>query len=462
MLTKYSSRNRILFITYCFLLFLHTKGIINTHASTNFETTAYTHTDLETVYTLAFEQDSELKQQLHTLAADRQNLSQARSRLLPSLRVSGNVSHSNTNRDNSQLDQDGVSRTYGITLTQPLFHLSTWYQYQQAKAFHEGLDHQEKSILQSFIRKVVETYLAVLRAQDNLALAKSEEAALKRQLEQNQQRFSVGLVPITDVHEAQAIYDNAKVNVFSAQNQQSVSLENLFILTGQSDLQILPLAANFPVTLPKDSTEEKWQTLALANNPELGRLQQEQEQTHFAHKTNRNAYIPTADLTSQHFRTERSEGLQSGFDSPDQDTTSISIEVSMPLYLGGAINANRRQSRYQLMAAKDKVAEQRKQIKGNIHNLFSLVSTDIQRVAARALSIQSSESALEATTAGYQAGTRNMVDVLQVQQQLFAAKRDYANARYDYILNLLLLKEVAGQLSPKEIIRLNPWFQNDL
>ena len=74
---------------------------------------------------------------------------------------------------------------------------------------------------------------------------------------------------------------------------------------------------------------------------------------------------------------------------------------------------------------------------------------------ARKQAITSAESALKATQAGYDVGTRNIVDVLVAQRTLFQAKRNFSNARYDYILSMMRLKQVAGQLSPEDVYELN-------
>jgi len=85
------------------------------------------------------------------------------------------------------------------------------------------------------------------------------------------------------------------------------------------------------------------------------------------------------------------------------------------------------------------------------------VLTDAARISARAQAITSAQSALDATQAGYEVGTRNIVDVLISQRTLYQAQRDYANARFDYINSMLRLKEVAGQLSPGDVEQLNRW-----
>jgi outer membrane protein len=142
---------------------------------------------------------------------------------------------------------------------------------------------------------------------------------------------------------------------------------------------------------------------------------------------------------------------------PDQDTEQHAweIRVDLPLYSGGAISANRRAAAQEFNAAREERINLTRNTVTNTRSLHMTVISDVSRIAARKQSIVSSKSSLDATQAGYEVGTRNVVDVLNAQNTLFSAERDYANSRYDYILNMMRLKEQAGLLSPEDIIRLD-------
>ena len=127
----------------------------------------------------------------------------------------------------------------------------------------------------------------------------------------------------------------------------------------------------------------------------------------------------------------------------------------MPLSTGGAISSNRRRAAQEFIAARENRINLTRNTITNTRSLHMTVVSDVSRIAARKQSIVSSSSSLDATTAGYEVGTRNVVDVLNAQNTLFAAERDYANSRYDYILNMMRLKEQAGLLSPEDVYRLD-------
>lgn len=410
------------------------------------------------IFELAFKNDAQLQKEHHNINAEQEILAQSRTVLKPSVDIDAEITHSKVKEDDDDedIDRNGISRVYALNARQPLFKMSAWYQYQKAKATFSQLDEQRRQIVQDFIVRMMTAYLQVLRAQVNLTLALAEEKSVHQQLEQTQQRFSVGLIAVTEVHEAQAVYDTAQANLLAAQNDLTIAQTNLGTLTGILIEKPPELKENFPITNPQPASEADWIDLALMHNPRLIAAQHAKNATHSEKKAARSSNLPTLDLTS---RLARNTGFQSGFDFPDQDTLSIGLELSVPIYHGGAYSSYNRQTTQRYLAAKDEIIFQTRLVKQNIHNFYATVITDVKRVKARGQSILSSESALEATRAGYDVGTRNIVDVLQAQRQLFSARRDYANARYDYIAHSLALRQEAGTLDLATIKELDPWFE---
>jgi outer membrane protein len=142
---------------------------------------------------------------------------------------------------------------------------------------------------------------------------------------------------------------------------------------------------------------------------------------------------------------------------PDsQDTREVwEVRLNVPIFQGGRLHAQRRQSAQQHIAAKESRVNLERTTITNARSLHMTVKSDAARVRARKQSIRSAQSALDATEAGYDVGTRNIVDVLNAQNLLYTSLRDYANARYDYVVNLLRLKENSGTLSPDDVARLD-------
>jgi outer membrane protein len=315
---------------------------------------------------------------------------------------------------------------------------------------------------------VAEAYFNVLRAQDNLEASKAQEAANKRQLEQTQQRFDVGLIAITDVHEAQASFDLSVATRLGDQGNLGVSMEALSILTGQAHYNFWTLVSDYPITNPDPMDKDQWVEFALTNNYDLKVAKAARDASHNQAKSTKYEHMPklTARLGYDDTNTNVNtiENVQNAFIGSnsftnDVDGTSISVTLSMPIYTGGAISANSRRAYEQYNASLENYAGTMRTTVQTTRAFHLTVETDVARTAARKQAITSSQSALDATQAGYEVGTRNIVDVLNVQQSLYSAIRDYANTRYNYIINMLRLKQLAGTLSPQDIYDLNKWLE---
>jgi outer membrane protein len=358
---------------------------------------------------------------------------------------------------NRNTDTDG----YIVSLNQALFDLSAWFSFQSGKEVTREAEATFASNQQNLIVRVVEAYLLVLRAQDNLSASQAQERAFERQLEQTQQRFEVGLIAITDVYEAQAARDLSQVNRIVDENNVSVALERLSVLTGQPQSNLNVLVEDFQILPPDPIDRAAWVDFALANNFELQAARYGQEAARQNAKAFRMEHAPTVSGSAEYsdFDVDGSVESNAPFVNfpPDSssDETVWQVSISVPLYSGGAISANRRKAAQEYNASREQLINLTRNTVTNTRSLHMTVLSDVSRIAARRQSIISSRSSLDATQAGYEVGTRNVVDVLNAQNTLFQAERDYANSRYDYILNLMRLKENAGLLSPEDILRLD-------
>jgi len=436
---------------------------------------------LSEIYELALQNDPQLRSAHATYLAANENKALLRAGLLPSLIASG--SYSESEDDGSVLGSDFTLLTdavtdtdttsYDITLSQPLFDLPAWFGFQQGKALSEQAAAQFAAERQAQIVRVVDAYLNVLRASENLATSEAEEEAVGRQLEQTRERYEVGLLPITDVHEAQSAYDNTVVNTLESRGALGIAFEALGVLTGQTHQQLAGLKADFPITKPEPLAREEWVNFALANNYALKAAQLARDAAEFNAKAKKLEHVPkvTASFTYQDLDSDSfASGVSTDFGSEgggladlsapssiDQATEVWAISVQAPIFLGGSISAQRRQAGHQAVAAEEGARLVQRNTIQQARSQHLSVVTNAERVKARQQAVISAESALEATQAGYEVGTRNIVDVLIAQRAQFQAKRNYANARYDYIGSMLALMEVAGQLSPDEIYKFDAW-----
>jgi outer membrane protein len=363
---------------------------------------------------------------------------------------------------NTDVARDG----YQISLNQALFNLPAWFNFQSGKELSKQAEATFAANQQNLIVRVVEAYLLVLRAQDNLSASQAQERAFERQLEQTQQRFEVGLIAITDVYEAQAARDLSQVNRIVDENNVSVALERLSILTGQRHSLINVLQEDFDIKLPEPADRAAWVDFAIQNNFNLQAARYGEEASRQSAKASKMGHAPTVsgNYTYSDYSTEGdlTRKPTTTFDiSPNSDNefNSWQIRVDVPLFSGGAVSSQRRRAAQEFNATRENRINLSRNTVTNTRSLHMTVVSDVSRIAARKQSIVSSTSSLDATQAGYEVGTRNVVDVLNAQNTLFSAQRDYANSRYDYILNIMRLKEQAGLLSPDDINNLDSFME---
>lgn len=396
---------------------------------------------LEEIYELALENDAQLRADRAAYRAGKESYNQGRAGLLPNISASGRYSDTDEDLDNTD------STIWSATLTQPLFNMASWYSFKQGKVGSESAEVLFAADQQTFLLRVAEGYFNVLRAIDNLETALAEEKALNSQLEQTKQRFEVGLTAITDVHDSQAAYDSATATTLQSRGQLGIAFEALEVLTGQPATSVAPIAENFPVKNPEPLDRKEWVNFALENNLTLKRAKLNVESSEFSSKISKSGHLPTVtgsiDYTDQDIM-----GAQS-------DRATVGISLNIPIFSGGATSSRSRQAYQNYVQAKELYNNAQRNTIQSARSSHLLVETSVATVNAREQAIISSQSALEATQAGYEVGTRTLVDLLLSQRSLYQAQRAYYTALYDYIINTLRLKEAAGMLGPQDILELN-------
>jgi len=307
------------------------------------------------------------------------------------------------------------------------------------------------------ILRVAKNYFDVLGAVDNQVFSRAEKKSIAHQLEQTTQRFNVGLTAITDVHEAQARYDQSVARDIAAENQLAISREILREMTGKEHPSLDPLRTNSPLVSPDPTDIQQWVRTALTNNLQLIAARNNQEAASAGIMQARAGHFPSLNLVAG-----RSNNAQSGdatfFD--EQEQTQISLQLSVPLFSGGLTNSKTNEAAWRNQQAKQLLEKQHRSTERQVRSAYLSVLANISQVKALKQALASSQTALKATKAGFKVGTRTTVDVLDSQRELYRAKRDYALARYTYILETLRLKQAAGILNDKDLMKINGWLGN--
>ncbi len=432
--------------------------------------------DLSEVYDRSVQNDPQLGAASALYKSQSEIVSQTRAGILPFVSVAGSTAdhrRRNPGRDTG-LDTDPSSPTFGefvtlpgtpatqrfnthswqATLNQPVFRLDRWYQFQQSKNIEAQALAQFAADQQDLIVRVTEAYLNILESQDALSASNAERDAVGRQLEQVQQRFDVGLVAITDVLESTAAYDSSTVNVIEAEGAQSISFEPMLRLTGERVSTVSSLSGDFPVKAPDPMDEDAWVQIALKQNYTLIAAGEGVRVAERQIQISKSGYLPTIDAQVSWSHSVSGGG---GFFGSKVDDRVMGLQMNIPIYTGGAVQSQVRQSGYQLEQAQENYDLVQRTVVENTRSLYTAIITDVARVRARLRGIESSEAAVDATQTGYEVGTRNIVDVLLAQQRLYLSQFQYASARYRYIRDTLFLKQIVGSLSPDDIYALNEY-----
>ena len=439
--------------------------------------------DLMQVYELAREGDPQLSATEGSARATREGAVQARAAMLPQLDGSATVRRSRSEGPDQQqvpvFDAAGnpigsttvsgdsstetTSSQLGVNVQQMIYDRSRFTTLASQRALSRAADFQVESAGDTLITRTSAAYFNVLVALETLQAAKAAEEALRRQFDFASKRLEVGLAPITDVHEARAQYDNARANTILARNAVEDAYQALAEITGTPVANLKALPESFQPALPETRDAEGWVATALENNPSL-RAQQERLQSAEANvETARSGYFPTLYASGGYSRGEKT-GNRS-FSSPTFTSASdienesrgpaIGITLSVPIFNGGATASRVRQALAQRDVSADQLEQERRALVRNTRNAYQTVVAGISEVEARRLAVVSARAAYEASQVGLEVGTRTVLDVLNNQQNLFNAERAFAQARYNFLQNRLILEQAAGTLDGTDVQEIN-------
>ncbi|MBB1486448.1 TolC family outer membrane protein [Oceanospirillum sediminis] len=413
--------------------------------------------NLSDIYQDALANDQQLKIAKAQLEAVYEDEEIARAGMRTSVSAGGSL---NRNERDGKSSGNNISTGYNslsasLNVTHPLYNEGKSRQIGVAEASTEQAELTYASSEMDLIVRVTEAFFAVLRAKDTLNSSLAQEKAINRQLEQAQQQFKVGLIPITGVNEAQAAYDAARAARIGAEGDLLISEEALQLITGKSYDNLNALSEDFPVASPKPVSVQYWIDLALDNSPEVKAAYKQKDAAELSVGVAKAALKPFVDAKAS---------LAHQYQDTSQETSltdlALGVEMGWQIYTGGSTSANIRKVGHALNQAAQSLELQKRSAALNARSYYIQVTTSVQQVEARRQALISSESALKATRSGYEVGTRNIVDVLQAEQAFYTAETAYLDTRYSYIVSLIKLKQAAGVLKPEDIAALDQWLQS--
>ncbi|MCY3941183.1 MAG: TolC family outer membrane protein [Gammaproteobacteria bacterium] len=432
------------------------------------------------VYEKARMSDPLLREAEARLMASREVRSQARSVLFPEIDANADYSRQDSRATLlfyaptptgefapiiESSSTDATSTGWGFTLTQTIF---DWAAVVALGASKDVLSQGEadfEAALQESMLRTAQAYFAVLGAQDELTAQSANRTAIARQLEQAQKRFEVGLIAITDVQEAQAAHDQAVAAEIAAKRSLATAEEQLREIVG-SPMPVASLTRpgeGMPLPLPSPNVEQSWVDTALQQNPSLTSARMAASVADAEVRLRRSDYLPTLEIVANvNGSSGDRERVFRGMGADYRDSfrsDSIRLQLSVPIFDGFNRNSRVREARYLHRASTERLEGVERAVVRQTRDAFLGVSSEISRVNALRQAVASSQTALRATEAGYEIGTRTIVDVLDARRNLVQAETNYARSRYDFIINVLGLKSAAGILTEDDLAEVSRWME---
>jgi len=404
-----------------------------------------------------YKQARESNPDLRKTAADRdaafEKINEARSPLLPQLGLSAGYTHTNGYRDSRDQNSDATSGS--LALTQTIFDMSKWraLTLQEKTAGISDVTFQTSS--QQLILDTATAYFNVLSAIDSLSYTQAQKQAVYRTLDQTTQRFNVGLVAITDVQNARSNYDTVLAAEVTSRNTLDNALEKLRQVTGTFYPELASLNTDrFSTQRPeavnnllKEAESRNLSLLSARLSQDLAREQIRSAQT---------GYMPTIDFNaSTAVSNTKNNGSRNSTPDADIGQNKVGLSFNMPLYSGGQTNSQVQQAQYNFVGASEQLESAHRNVVQTVRSSFNNVNASISSINAYKQAVVSAQSSLDAMEAGYQVGTRTIVDVLDATTTLYNAKQQLSSARYTYLINQLNIKFALGTLNENDLMLLN-------
>lgn len=413
-------------------------------------------------YQSALASDPKLRSAEANRNAIRERLPQARAGLLPQIATSASLNRNDQKviTDSFVFSQPAGKATYSsgeyrLNLSQSIYNGALLAGVRLAGADVERAEAEYAAARQELMVRVAQAYFDVLLAQEALALIRAEKETLTRQFESADARLKAGLAPVTELNDTRARFQLVVAQEIEAQNQLDDKREALREISGESAGGLARLGANMPLASPEPADINKWTASALAQNLSIQAAKAAIESARASAAQNRAGHYPTLDIIGSHGRTD-ADGSISG-PGIRTDNTVVGLQLTVPLYQGGLVDARTREATYRYEASLHELEARRRAVERTTRATFQGVMGVSEKIKALQQTVESAAASLAAKTEGYKAGLYTTVNVLDATRDLYRAQRDLAEARHNYALNLLQLKLAAGTLSDDDLVTINGW-----
>jgi outer membrane protein len=435
--------------------------------------------DLMQVFHEAVTSDPVYQEAISQRLADQEGVPISGSQLLPQANINGGptLTHFHQSAVSGMPEYSATSHGYtmGLTLTQTVFNYAQFKAFSGARAASKQADASFNAAEQDLMLRVANAYFAVLKAEENLVYSRANKKAFKEQFTQTNQQYKVGSKTVTDSDTAKASYDTASANYIAAETALANAQENLRALTGRLYPSLAQLSNKFPLVSPQPASIDAWVNTAQMQNWNIKAFEYAVQVARENIKQQTAGHLPTVSLQGGYnvgYNNNISGTSSAGspaiqntpFIAPNRAHTTdatVSLNLGIPIFAGGAVVAQTNQARYQFQIATQKLESAIRTTVSNTRQSYLGIQLGIEQLQADRQAIKSTISSLDGLRSGYQIGTQTLVDVVNQQQKVFQAQTQYAADRYAYVTNLLLLKQAAGTLCVQDLQAINAWLSSD-
>jgi len=420
--------------------------------------------DLLYYYDLALKNDPQFRGVEYESLASRETLRQAYAGLLP--KIYGDLSYSQTfqniNSSENQVYSAGStnydSQTYGVSLTQPIFRYATFVSIAQAKTVLNRSALELEKARQDLALRVAEAYMDVLLTKDKLAAIKAEESAVELHHVRAKERSERGMAPITDRYDTEARLAAVRAQRLEAENVLNDAFQSLTEICGVPALEVKPLKEEIQLTQPSPENIDHWMEAGSKQNLEILIQKLKAEIADKEVDRQKSAHYPTLDLQGNYITTDTKGSLFGG--GSNTSNYDLMFKLNIPIYEGGIITSKTGESANLHQSALQGVTKQNRAAERKVRATYNGVVSAMARVMAMKKSVEAQMLVVEAKEEGFKAGLYISLAVLDAMQDLYRYKKDYSQARNDYILNSFRLKHAVGTLKLEELNLVNAWLQD--
>ena len=415
------------------------------------------------VFQLALQNDPQLKAAQAERSSANEYDAQTLAKLFPTVSIHSNIAKSSQDlrsREGLTNDSDELKLSIftefslALSLKQPLFNLPNLRNRKISVIQSVQAELHYRIAQEQLLFRVVEAYFNVLSSLEDLSFARAEKNAIARQLARTKSRFKVGLIAVTDVHESQARHDLAIAQEIKAESQLADQRESLRVITGKLHNSLWALTEDTPLIPPTPSNLNDWIEAARGQNLQIAAIKMQADILKQKINVSRAEYYPTLDVNASYGFYEY--GGAYGQRSLDG---SISLDLNMIIFEGNILASKIRQKTHDFEKLIQEIDQKEREVLQTTRSAYLGVLAGMSYVKALKQTLSSSNQALAATNAGFEVGSRSAIDVLNAQREMFRSQRDYAHARYSYILDMLKLKVAVGLLSIDDLEQINNWLR---